>query len=52
MEKMNGSVYNHSIFRINDNKELCRIRIEWKRLTINKLIILGMKNSITIRTSV
>ena len=30
-EKMNGSVYNHSIFRTSDNKELCRIRIEWKR---------------------
>jgi medium-chain acyl-[acyl-carrier-protein] hydrolase len=23
--------FNHSIFRINDNKELCRIRIEWGR---------------------
>jgi hypothetical protein len=27
----NDSFYNHSIFRINDNKELCRIRIEWKK---------------------
>lgn len=26
-----GSFYNHSIFRTNDNKELCRIRIEWKK---------------------
>jgi acyl-ACP thioesterase len=25
------SFYNHSIFRTNDNKELCRIRIEWKK---------------------
>jgi len=30
VEKENGSFYNHSIFRISDNKELCRIRIEWK----------------------
>jgi len=30
VDKENGSFYNHSIFRINDNKELCRIRIEWK----------------------
>jgi len=22
--------YNHSIFRTNDNKELCRLRIEWE----------------------
>ncbi|MCX6321477.1 MAG: thioesterase [Bacteroidia bacterium] len=29
-EKENGSFYDHSIFRTNDNKELCRIRIEWK----------------------
>ena len=28
-EKMNGPVYSHSIFRTSDNKELCRIRIEW-----------------------
>ena len=29
----NGSdaCFNHSIFRTNDNKELCRIRIEWRR---------------------
>jgi acyl-ACP thioesterase len=25
------SCYNHSIFRMNDNKELCRIRIEWAK---------------------
>lgn len=30
VEKENSNFYNHSIFRINDNKELCRIRIEWK----------------------
>ena len=30
VEKENGNFYNHSIFRSNDNKELCRIRIEWK----------------------
>jgi medium-chain acyl-[acyl-carrier-protein] hydrolase len=28
-EKMNGSVFNHSISRTSDNKELCRIKIEW-----------------------
>ena len=26
-----GSPFNHSIIRINDNKELCRIKIEWKK---------------------
>jgi medium-chain acyl-[acyl-carrier-protein] hydrolase len=31
-EKINGSVYNHSIFRTSDNKELCRIRIEWNQI--------------------
>jgi medium-chain acyl-[acyl-carrier-protein] hydrolase len=29
-EKDNDCFYNHSIFRSGDNKELCRIRIEWK----------------------
>jgi medium-chain acyl-[acyl-carrier-protein] hydrolase len=29
-EKENYSIYNHSIFRTYDNKEICRIRIEWK----------------------
>jgi acyl-ACP thioesterase len=29
VEKENSSFYNHSILRTNDNKELCRIRIEW-----------------------
>jgi medium-chain acyl-[acyl-carrier-protein] hydrolase len=28
-EKMNGSIFNHSIWRSVDNKELSRIRIEW-----------------------
>jgi medium-chain acyl-[acyl-carrier-protein] hydrolase len=28
-DKMNGSVHTHSIFRIGDNKEICRLRIEW-----------------------
>jgi acyl-ACP thioesterase len=31
----NGLVYNHSVFRVNDNKELCRIRIGWKESRIN-----------------
>ncbi len=31
-EKMNGPVYRHSICRTSDNKELCRIRIEWKEV--------------------
>ena len=30
-ENQNKSFCNHSIFRTNDNKELCRIRIEWKK---------------------
>jgi acyl-ACP thioesterase len=30
-ENDHGSFYNHSIFRTNDSKELCRIRIEWKK---------------------
>lgn len=31
-EKYNGLIYNHSIFRTSDGKELCRIRIEWNRI--------------------
>ena len=31
-ENMNGTFYNHSICRNSDNKELCRIRIEWNRI--------------------
>lgn len=31
VENDNNSFHNHSIFRTNDNKELCRIRIEWKK---------------------
>jgi acyl-ACP thioesterase len=30
VENEHDTFYNHSIFRISDNKELCRIRIEWK----------------------
>ncbi len=30
-EEKHDSVYNHSIYRTTDNKELCRIRIEWKK---------------------
>ena len=33
-ENENGRAFNHSIFRINDNKEICRIRIEWKEAMI------------------
>lgn len=29
-DKDNSDFYNHSIFRTNDNKEICRIRIGWK----------------------
>jgi len=29
VDKMNGTSCYHSIFRTNDNKELCRIKIEW-----------------------
>ena len=32
VEKTDSSVYNHSIFRTNDNKELCRIRIGWDKI--------------------
>ncbi len=31
-EKIDGSVFNHSIYRTSDNKELCRIRIEWNMI--------------------
>jgi medium-chain acyl-[acyl-carrier-protein] hydrolase len=30
-ENGNGKCFNHSIFRTIDNKELCRIRIEWRK---------------------
>ena len=30
VENNDDSFYNHSVFRTNDNKELCRIRIGWK----------------------
>jgi len=32
LQNENGSFHNHSIFRTDDNKELCRIRIEWERI--------------------
>jgi medium-chain acyl-[acyl-carrier-protein] hydrolase len=35
-EEENTTFFNHSIFRTNDNKELCRIKIEWKNESINK----------------
>lgn len=35
-DKENGNFYNHSILRSEDNKELCRIRIEWKESKILK----------------
>jgi medium-chain acyl-[acyl-carrier-protein] hydrolase len=31
VENEDAAFYNHSIFRTDDNKELCRIRIEWKK---------------------
>jgi medium-chain acyl-[acyl-carrier-protein] hydrolase len=34
VEKGDGIFYNHSIVRINDIKELCRIRIDWKEINI------------------
>jgi medium-chain acyl-[acyl-carrier-protein] hydrolase len=36
-DKVNGTVFSHSIFRISDNKEICRIKIEWKEATIEKV---------------
>jgi medium-chain acyl-[acyl-carrier-protein] hydrolase len=35
VEKSNNNFYSHSITRTNDNKELCRIRIEWKETDNN-----------------
>jgi len=35
VEKQDKIFYNHSIIRTNDEKELCRIRIEWKETNIN-----------------
>jgi acyl-ACP thioesterase len=31
-ESTDDSLFNHSIFRISDNKELCRIKIGWKEI--------------------
>jgi|WetSurMetagenome_2_1015567.scaffolds.fasta_scaffold151978_2 medium-chain acyl-[acyl-carrier-protein] hydrolase len=36
-EKGNGTFYNHSIVRLNDNKELTRIRIEWEEKKVTDL---------------
>ncbi len=33
----NNNIFNHSIFKTDERKELCRIKIEWKRQTINKV---------------
>jgi medium-chain acyl-[acyl-carrier-protein] hydrolase len=30
VDKDNSASYNHSILRVEDNKELCRVRIKWK----------------------
>jgi len=35
-EEERTTFFNHSIFRTNDNKELCRVRIEWKEEGIKK----------------
>jgi medium-chain acyl-[acyl-carrier-protein] hydrolase len=32
VDKEDKRIYNHSVFRKNDDKELCRIRIEWKEI--------------------
>lgn len=32
----NRSFYDHSVFRTNDNRELCRVRLEWKESSISK----------------
>jgi len=32
VEKEKENFYNHSVLRTNDNKELCRIRIEWQKV--------------------
>jgi acyl-ACP thioesterase len=34
-EEGNNSFYNHSVFRTGDNKELCRIRLEWNEESTN-----------------
>ncbi len=34
VDKENGSFHNHSIIRTNDNRELCRTRIEWQKISI------------------
>jgi acyl-CoA thioesterase FadM len=29
VENGNGRLHNHSVIRTDDNKELCRVRLEW-----------------------
>jgi medium-chain acyl-[acyl-carrier-protein] hydrolase len=36
VEQENKNIYTHSIFRVNDNKEICRIKIEWKEGNIKE----------------
>jgi len=36
-EENKNIFFNHSIFRVNDNKELCRIRVEWKEESIKQV---------------
>lgn len=31
-DKMNGKYFNHSVWRVDDNRELCRIKIGWKSI--------------------
>jgi acyl-ACP thioesterase len=31
VDKENSTFYNHSILRVKDNKELCRVRIAWNK---------------------
>jgi len=35
VEKENNTFYSHSIHRVNDNKELCRIKIKWQEVNNN-----------------
>jgi acyl-ACP thioesterase len=37
IERNNNKVYNHSIIRTDDNKELCRIKLEWKESSVKKV---------------
>ncbi len=35
-EEDDSIIFNHSVFRVSDNKELCRIRLEWREEGNNK----------------